>query len=157
MPHLQEAVVDAVKGSPVQAQVVIGEQENGAKFRIAHAALAKSCAGTLELALAGVPMATAYPTGAMKASILRRAIKVDSVILPDLVIGANVIPVPAGRFHAGKFAAALRDMLSDSDCVEGNWKLSEGGQDHVDRQPAARRACRRYSAGDDLAGAAGEQ
>ena len=92
MPHLQEAVVDAVKTWPVQPQVVIGEQEKRAKFRIAHAALAKSGTVTLELALADVPMVTAYRTGTVEAWILRRAIKVNSVILANLVIGENVIP-----------------------------------------------------------------
>ena len=92
MPHLQEAVVEAVKTWPVQPQVVIGEQEKRAEFRIAHAALAKSGTVTLELALAGVPMVTAYRTGAVEAWILRRAIKVNSVILANLVIGENVVP-----------------------------------------------------------------
>jgi lipid-A-disaccharide synthase len=92
MPHLQEAVVEAVKGWPIQPQVVIGEQDKRAAFRIAHAALAKSGTVTLELALAGVPMVTAYRVGAMEAFILRRAIRVSSVILANLVIGRDVIP-----------------------------------------------------------------
>jgi lipid-A-disaccharide synthase len=116
MPHLQEAVVDAVKGWPVQPQVVIGEQEKRAKFRIAHAALAKSGTVTLELALAGVPMVTGYRVGAMEAWILRRAIKVNSVILANLVIGENVIPEFLQEdCSPEKLAAALRDVLSDSD------------------------------------------
>src|SRR5689334_24425218 len=116
MPHLQEAVVDAVKGWPVQPQVVIGEQEKRAKFRIAHAALAKSGTVTLELALAGVPMVTAYRTGSVEAWILRRAIKVNSVILANLVIGDNVIPEFLQEdCTPEKLAAALRDVLSDSD------------------------------------------
>ena len=116
MPHLQEAVVDAVKGWPVQPQVVIGEQEKRAKFRIAHAALAKSGTVTLELALAGVPMVTAYRTGSMEAWILRRAIKVNSVILANLVIGENVVPEFLQEdCTPEKLAAALRDVLSDSD------------------------------------------
>ena len=40
MPHLQGAVVEALKDWPVQPRVVIGEPEKRAKFRIAHAALA---------------------------------------------------------------------------------------------------------------------
>ena len=116
MPHLQEAVVDAVKTWPVQPQVVIGEQEKRAKFRIAHAALAKSGTVTLELALAGVPMVTAYRTGAMEAWILRRAIKVNSVILANLVIGENVIPEFLQEdCTPEKLAAALRDVLGDSE------------------------------------------
>ena len=116
MPHLQEAVVDAVKTWPVQPQVVIGEQEKRAKFRIAHAALAKSGTVTLELALANVPMVTAYRTGSVEAWILRRAIKVNSVILANLVIGENVIPEFLQEdCTPEKLAAALREVLSDSD------------------------------------------
>ena len=55
-----------VKGSrswEVPPQIVIGENEKRAAFRIARAALAKSGTVTLELALAGVPMVTAYRVG----------------------------------------------------------------------------------------------
>jgi lipid-A-disaccharide synthase len=115
MPHLQEAVVDAVKGWPVQPQVVIGEQDKRAAFRIAHAALAKSGTVTLELALAGVPMVTAYRVGAIEAFILRRAIRVSSVILANLVIGKDVIPEFLQEdCTPEKLAEALRNVLSDS-------------------------------------------
>ena len=116
MPHLQEAVVDAVKGWPVQPQVVIGEQEKRAAFRIAHAALAKSGTVTLELALSGVPMVTAYRTGSVEAWILRRAIKVNSVILANLVIGENVVPEFLQEdCTPEKLAQALHEVLGDSE------------------------------------------
>ena len=63
MPHLQEAVTEGIKAWPVQPRVVVGEQEKRAAFRLAHAALAKSGTVTLELALSGVPMVTAYRLG----------------------------------------------------------------------------------------------
>jgi lipid-A-disaccharide synthase len=116
MPHLQEAIVDAVKGWPVQPQVVIGEQEKRAAFRIAHAALAKSGTVTLELALAGVPMVTAYRTGSVEAWILRRAIKVNSVILANLVIGENVVPEFLQEdCTPEKLAQALHEVLGGSE------------------------------------------
>ena len=115
MPHLQEAVAEALKGWPVQPRVVIGEQEKRAAFRIAHAALAKSGTVTLELALAGVPMVAAYRTGAIEAWILRRAIKVNSVILANLVIGENVVPEFLQEdCTPEKLAPALREVLGDS-------------------------------------------
>ena len=115
MPHLQEAVADALKAWPVQPRVVIGEQEKRAAFRIAQAALAKSGTVTLELALAGVPMVTAYRTGSMEAWILRRAIKVNSVILANLVIGQNVVPEFLQQdCTPEKLSHALRDVLGDS-------------------------------------------
>ena len=75
MPHLQEAVADAVQGWPVQPRIVIGEPEKRAAFRVARAALAKSGTSTLELALAGVPMVAAYRGGAVEAWIMQRAIR----------------------------------------------------------------------------------
>jgi lipid-A-disaccharide synthase len=92
MPHLLEAVTEAIKSWPVQPRVVVGEQEKRAAFRIAHAALAKSGTVTLELALAHVPMVAAYRTGSIEAWILLRIINVNSVILANLVIGENVVP-----------------------------------------------------------------
>jgi lipid-A-disaccharide synthase len=116
MPHLEAAVTEGLKDWPVQPRVVIGEQEKRAAFRIAHAALAKSGTVTLELALAGVPMVTAYRTGAIEAAILRRAIKVNSVSLANLVIGDNVIPEYLQEdCTPEKLAAALRDLLGTSD------------------------------------------
>ncbi len=146
-----------MKTWPVQPQVVIGEQEKRAKFRIAHAALAKSGTVTLELALAGVPMVTAYRTGTMEAWILRRAIKVNSVILANLVIGENVIPEFLQEdCTPEKLAAALREVLSDSDAAsKATGGVRQDRRHPVDRQPAAERARRRYRAGDDVAGAAG--
>ncbi len=106
MPHLQDAVMAAVKVWKVQPRIVIGEEEKRAAFRTAHAALAKSGTVTLELALSGVPMVTAYRTGAMEAFILQRAIKVNSVILANLVIGENVDPgIPAAGLHRRKAGA----------------------------------------------------
>jgi lipid-A-disaccharide synthase len=115
MEHLQEAVAEALKAWPVQPRVVVGEQEKRAAFRIAHAALAKSGTVTLELALSGVPMVTAYRTGAVEASILQRAIKVNSVILANLVIGDNVVPEFLQQdCTPEKLSAALREVLGDS-------------------------------------------
>jgi lipid-A-disaccharide synthase len=70
---------------------------------------------TLELALAGVPMVTAYRTGAAEAFILRRAIKVNSVILANLVIGENVVPEFLQEdCTPEKLSQALREVLGDT-------------------------------------------
>ena len=115
MPHLQGAVAEALKAWPVQPRVVIGEKEKRAVFRIAHAALAKSGTVTLELALSGVPMVTAYRTSAVEAMVFRRVLNVSSVILANLVIGANVIPEFLQEdCTPEKLAQALREVLGDS-------------------------------------------
>jgi lipid-A-disaccharide synthase len=115
MPHLQEAVTEALKGWKVVPRVVIGEQEKRAAFRIAHAALAKSGTVTLELALAGVPMVTAYKAGALEARIVRSLLQVNSVILANLVIGENVVPeFIQQNCTPEKLAPALSETLTDS-------------------------------------------
>jgi len=115
MPHLADVVREGVASWPVQPRIVIGEQEKRAAFRIARAALAKSGTVTLELALAGVPMVTAYRTGAIEAWILLRVINVSSVILANLVVGENVVPEFLQQdCTPQKLSAALRDVLEES-------------------------------------------
>jgi lipid-A-disaccharide synthase len=115
MPHLESAVREGVKSWAIAPRIVMGEAEKRAAFRIAHGALAKSGTVTLELALAGVPMVTAYRLGSVEAFILRRAIKVQSVILANLVIGREVIPEFLQEdCTAEKLAGALAELLADS-------------------------------------------
>jgi lipid-A-disaccharide synthase len=115
MPHLVDAVRDGVKGWPVAPTIVVGEQEKRAAFRTARAALAKSGTVTLELALSGIPMVTAYRVGAMEAFILRRAIRVSSVILANLVLGKDIIPeFLQENCTPENLARALRPLLSDT-------------------------------------------
>ena len=115
MPHLEATVREGVASWPVKPQIGIGETEKRAAFRIAHAALAKSGTVTLELALAGIPMVTAYRVGAIEAFILRRAVQVSSVILANLVIGKDVIPEFLQEdCTPEKLAPALSEVLTDS-------------------------------------------
>lgn len=115
MAHLQEAVAEGLRSWKVAPRVVIGEQEKRAAFRIAHAALAKSGTVTLELAVAGVPMVTAYKAGALEAAIVRRMIRSNSVILANLVIGENVVPEFIQQdCTPEKLLPALREILADS-------------------------------------------
>jgi lipid-A-disaccharide synthase len=115
MPHLEAVIREGVQGWQVQPQIVVGESEKRAAFRVAHAAFAKSGTVTLELALSGVPMVTAYRVGAAEAFILRRAIRVPSVILANLVIGKEVIPeFLQENATAEKLSQALGEVLADS-------------------------------------------
>ena len=115
MPHLSDAVREGLKGWPVQPQVVVGEQEKRAAFRIAQAAFAKSGTVTLELALAGVPTVAAYKAGTVEAWVVRRAIRISSVILANLVIGENVVPEFIQQdCTVERLVPALREILADS-------------------------------------------
>jgi lipid-A-disaccharide synthase len=115
MPHLEEMVHEGVASWEVAPKIVVGETEKRAAFRLAHAALAKSGTVTLELALSGIPMVTAYRVGSAEAFILRRVIKVSSVILANLVIGKDVIPeYLQENCTPENLARALSEVLSDS-------------------------------------------
>lgn len=115
MPHLLAAVTEGLKNWPVQPRVVVGEQDKRAAFRFARAAFAKSGTVTLELAIAGVPMVTAYRAGSVEAWIARRVIRSTSVILANLVIGENVVPEFIQEdCTPQKLAPALREVLAES-------------------------------------------
>jgi lipid-A-disaccharide synthase len=115
MPHLQDTVAEGVKDWKVEPRIVVGEKEKQAAFRMAHAAFAKSGTATLELAISGVPMVAAYRAGAVESWILRRMIKLNSVILANLVIGENVVPEFIQQdCTPEKLAPALREILEDS-------------------------------------------
>jgi lipid-A-disaccharide synthase len=115
MPHLETSIREGVANWPVKPQIVVDEPEKRAALRIARAALAKSGTVTLELALSGIPMVTAYRLGAIDAFILRRAVRVSSVILANLVIGEDVIPEFLQEdCTPEKLAPALSDVLADS-------------------------------------------
>ena len=115
MPHLADTVREGVADWPVSPTIVMGEAEKRAAFRSARAALAKSGTVTLELAISGVPMVTAYKVGGLEAFILRRAIKVQSVILANLVIGEEVIPeFLQENCTPENLAGALRAIVADT-------------------------------------------
>jgi lipid-A-disaccharide synthase len=115
MPHLEAAVREGAKGWKLEPRIVIGEQDKRAAFRSARAALAKSGTVTLELALSGVPMVTAYRVGGVEAFILLRAIKVQSVILANLVLGENIVPEFLQQdCTPDNLARALRPLLAET-------------------------------------------
>ncbi len=115
MPHLFEAVTKGLESWKVAPTIVIGEKDKRAAFRVARAALAKSGTVTLELAISGVPMVTAYRVGEAEAWIMRRAIKVTSVILANLVIGENVVPEYLQENCTPEdLSRAVREVLDDT-------------------------------------------
>jgi lipid-A-disaccharide synthase len=118
VPHVAASVRAMVQRWPVAPRVVVDPAEKWAAFRTARAALAASGTVTLELALSGIPMVTAYrlhPLEAVIARLIRLQSRLPSVVLANLVVGENVVPellqedcVPE------KLAAALLPLLSDT-------------------------------------------
>jgi lipid-A-disaccharide synthase len=95
VPHLVAQVRAGVAGWAVAPRIVVEPAEKWAAFRRARAALAASGTVTLELALAGIPTVAAYRLSVIEwiiARIMWLQSALPSVILANLVIGANVIP-----------------------------------------------------------------
>jgi len=114
-PHLEAMVRAGVANWPVTPRIVVGDADKRAAFRVARAALAKSGTVTLELAIAGVPMVTAYRAGSTEAWIARRVIRPGTVILANLVIGEDVVPeFIQEACTAPMLANALREVLADT-------------------------------------------
>lgn len=115
VPGLLDSVRAAAADWPVQPRIVVSDDDKKAAFRTARAALAKSGTVTLELALAAVPMVTAYRVTEIEAFIARRVIQTSSIILANLILGENVIPEFLQQdFTAENLAPALRDILEET-------------------------------------------
>ncbi len=115
VPRLAERVRAAVTGWRVPARVVVETADKQAAFRSARAALAKSGTSTLELALAGVPMAAAYKVPLVEELVGRLLITAPSAILANLVLGENIVPEYLQRdCTPEKLASALLPLLADS-------------------------------------------
>jgi lipid-A-disaccharide synthase len=115
LPHIAQMTAEATAVWPVRPRIVTEAAEKYAAFRNARAALAKSGTVTLELALAQVPTAAAYRISAWEAPIYRSLVRVSSVILPNLVIGENVVPeLLQEEFTPGLIANALAPLIGDT-------------------------------------------
>lgn len=90
VPHVETKILEQLRSWPLQPRL-IGQDEKFAAFRRAGAALVASGAATLELALAGVPMAVAYKVSPLEA-LLKFLVTVDSIVLPNLVLGERIVP-----------------------------------------------------------------
>lgn len=113
--HLADVVMRETAAWPIRPRIVVKREDRHAAFRTARAALAKSGTVTLELAVSGVPMVTAYRVSGLEAAIARRLIRVPSVILANLVLGENVVPEFIQQAcRPETLAAALAPLLSDT-------------------------------------------
>ncbi len=91
VPHLEAEIRKRVETWRLHPRIISTEAEKFAAFRAARAALAASGTVTLELALARVPMVVAYKLSWVEAQA-RHFISVSSIVLPNLILGENVIP-----------------------------------------------------------------
>jgi lipid-A-disaccharide synthase len=98
----------------VKPLVITGLDEKHDAYAAAGAALTKSGTSTLELALAGVPMAVTYRVNPITAALARRMIKVPHVAMVNLLAGEELVPeLLQGDCTPEKLAATIRILLTD--------------------------------------------
>jgi lipid-A-disaccharide synthase len=117
LPHLFERIRSGVVDWPLKPRIAVEPAEKWSAFRSARAALAASGTVTLELALAGVPTVGAYRVSLIEELVARlmRSPEISTVILPNLVLGKNVVPQFLQRdCTPEKLADALLPLMSET-------------------------------------------
>ncbi|MGI9476202.1 MAG: lipid-A-disaccharide synthase [Hyphomicrobiaceae bacterium] len=113
VPHLRDRIDELSRKWPMRRHLIDGDDAKFAAFRLARAALAASGTVTLELGMAGTPMVVAYRVDGLAAK-LRFLVKVDSVVLANLVLGEKVFPeFLQEECNAEQLSAALIDLIED--------------------------------------------
>ena len=90
--HLRAEIAERSASWRVRPTIISGEAEKFAAFRRAQAALAAAGTATLELGLAGVPTVAAYRTEWLSKFLKPYVVKVPSIVLTNLILGANAMP-----------------------------------------------------------------
>ena len=110
-----EVVRRAASGWPVKPLIVTEIADKHDAYAAAGAALTKSGTSTLELALAGVPMAVTYRVNPLTAALARRLIRVKHVAMVNLLAGCEIVPELLQQdCTAEKLRAVLRKLLTDT-------------------------------------------
>ena len=91
LPHQETKIAGMVADWPVVPQIVTDPEMRRAAMVAGDAALVASGTATLELALAKTPMVVGYRTEPLVAWI-RYLLPVQSIVLANLVHGANAVP-----------------------------------------------------------------
>lgn len=112
---VRDLVEQGLKSWTLKPHLVSGEADKFSAFRLARAALAASGTVTLELALSGTPMIVAYKADLIATS-LRFLLIAHSVVLPNLILGANVFPELLHKDCSGeKLSEALLPLMGESE------------------------------------------
>ena len=117
-PGVAAMVAQAAASWPVRPIVVTEIDEKHDAYACAGAALTKSGTSTLELALAGVPMAVTYRVNPLTAWLARRLIRVPHVAMVNLLAGRLVVPeLLQGDCTPARLRDVLRTLLTDADAA----------------------------------------
>ena len=113
-PRSSAAVLAGTADWPVRPILVTETRDKHDAFAASAAALTKSGTSSLELAVAGVPMWSAYRVNPLTAAIARRLIKVRYASLVNLLAGSEVVPEMIQQdCTPERLAAALARLLND--------------------------------------------
>ena len=113
-PGIADAAAAMVADWPVEPIIVRDEAARYDAFAAAKAALTKSGTSTLELAMAGVPMAVTYRVNPISAAIGRRVIKVKYVAMINLLSERELVPELLQQdCTPKKLADTLQTLLTD--------------------------------------------
>ena len=117
-PIVAEAVRNAARRWAMQPVIVTGNADKHDAFAASGAALTKSGTSTLELALAGVPMAVTYRVNPLTAQVARRLIRVPHVAMVNLLAGRELVPeLLQGDCMPALLAQTLRRLLTDAEAA----------------------------------------
>jgi lipid-A-disaccharide synthase len=113
-PVVAALVAEAARDWAVTPLIVTDIEEKHDAYAAAGAALTKSGTSTLELALAGVPMAVTYRVNPMTAALARRMIRVPHVAMVNLLAGRAIVPeLLQGDCTPPKLAETVLRLLRD--------------------------------------------
>lgn len=114
-----ETVQRAAAAWPVAPVILADEPAKHDAYAAAAAALTKSGTSTLELALAGVPMAVTYRVNPLSAAIGRRLIRVPHVAMVNLLAGRAVVPeLLQEHCNPAELAEVVQVFLRDQAAAE---------------------------------------
>jgi lipid-A-disaccharide synthase len=115
VPRFAELIKTRTAGWRVRPEIVEGEADKLAAFRRAHVALAASGTVTLELAFAEVPMVVAYRVDLLVKPFKWALSRINSFVLPNLILGTNAIPeFLDAESSPERLAAALLPLFAES-------------------------------------------
>jgi len=113
-PVVAEVVARAAASWPVKPLIITDLDDKHDSYAAAGAALTKSGTSTLELALAGVPMAVTYRVNPVTAALARRLIRVKHVAMVNLLAGRAAVPELLQQdCTPEKLSAVLLSLLCD--------------------------------------------
>jgi len=114
-PSISRASVEraiAEAGLPSLLSIQVFEGRTYELLRAADVALAKPGTVTVEISLIGTPMVVAFRTNSLTAFLARRMLRVSSVTMPNLIVGAPVVPeFLQEEAQPERIALALAELL----------------------------------------------